>query len=119
MTLSSCFYPPAPRYRDPLYDRGNYRTPPPPNDGRNVDAYGDEGDTGGGNRNDGNVPPPPPPTTTPGTPPRTTYPMAERTSNPNHVLSPYGPDHNVIDVSEFKSGDLAKDPSNGKIFRVP
>lgn len=50
---------------------------------------------------------------------RQEYPYAERTSNPNRVISPYGPDYNVIDVSGFKSGQLAKDPSNGKIFRVP
>lgn len=55
--------------------------------------------------------------------PRTTqrqdYPYAERTSNPNRVISPYGPNYNVIDVTGFRSGQLAKDPSNGKIFRVP
>jgi hypothetical protein len=34
------------------------------------------------------------------------------------VLSPYAP-YNVIDVQGFRSGQLAKDPSNGKIFRVP
>lgn len=55
-------------------------------------------------------------------PPRRTgrqdYPVAERTEKPGMVLSPYAP-YNVIDVEGFKSGDLAKDPSNGKIFRVP
>lgn len=53
-------------------------------------------------------------------PPRTrdTYPTAERTANPYQVLSPYKP-YNVIDVEGFRSGQLAKDPSNGKIFRVP
>lgn len=58
----------------------------------------------------------------PSAPPRNTsrpeYPTAERTDRPNHVLSPYAP-YNVIDVTGFKSGQLAKDPSNGKIFRVP
>lgn len=51
-------------------------------------------------------------------PPRDQYPMAERTDNPNRVLSPYKP-YNVIDVEGFRSGQLAKDPSNGKIFRIP
>jgi len=51
-------------------------------------------------------------------PPRDQYPVAQRTDNPNRVLSPYKP-YNVIDVEGFRSGQLAKDPSNGKIFRVP
>jgi len=55
-------------------------------------------------------------------PPRQTqrqdYPYAERTSNSNRVISPYSP-YNVISVEGFRSGQLAKDPSNGKIFRVP
>ncbi len=59
------------------------------------------------------VPPPSPPVT-----PRDQYPLAERTDNPNRVLSPFAP-YNVIDVEGFRSGQLAKDPSNGKIFRVP
>lgn len=50
--------------------------------------------------------------------PRPTYPAAKRTANPNEVISPYAP-YNVIDVEGFKSGDLAKDPSNKKIFRIP
>ncbi len=49
---------------------------------------------------------------------REQYPMAQRTANPNQVLSPYSP-YNVIDVEGFRTGQLAKDPSNGKIFRVP
>jgi hypothetical protein len=59
------------------------------------------------------TPPPAPPV-----PPRDQYPVAERTDNPNRVLSPYAP-FNVIDVQGFRSGQLAKDPSNGKIFRIP
>lgn len=54
---------------------------------------------------------PPPPT-------RDSYPTAERTDNPNRVISPYAP-YNVIDVEGFRSGQLAKDPSNQKIFRIP
>lgn len=49
---------------------------------------------------------------------RDQYPTAERTDNPNQVLSPYAP-YNVIDVEGFRPGQLAKDPSNGKIFRIP
>lgn len=49
---------------------------------------------------------------------RDSYPYAERTSNPNQVLSPYAP-YNVIDVTGFRSGQLARDPSNQKIFRIP
>lgn len=55
---------------------------------------------------------------TPAPAPRPTYPDARPTANPNQVISPYAP-YNVIDVEGFKSGALAKDPSNGKIFRVP
>lgn len=51
-------------------------------------------------------------------PTRDDYPVAERTANPNHVISPYAP-YNVINVEGFRSGQLAKDPSNGKIFRIP
>lgn len=58
------------------------------------------------------APPPPAPA------PKPTYPEAKRTANPNQVISPYAP-YNVIDVEGFKNGALAKDPSNGKIFRVP
>jgi hypothetical protein len=46
------------------------------------------------------------------------YPTATPTANPNQVLSPYEP-YNVIDTEGFKSGQLARDPSNQKIFRVP
>jgi hypothetical protein len=46
------------------------------------------------------------------------HPVAQRTANPNHVISPFSP-FNVINVEGFRSGQLAKDPSNGKIFRIP
>ncbi len=46
------------------------------------------------------------------------YPTAQRTANPEQVISPYEP-YNVIDVAGFASGKLARDPSNQKIFRVP
>jgi hypothetical protein len=53
-----------------------------------------------------------PPTATGG------YPTAQPTANPDQVLSPYEP-YNVIDVAGFKSGQLARDPPNQKIFRIP
>jgi hypothetical protein len=46
------------------------------------------------------------------------YPTAGRTANIDQVLSPFEP-FNVIDVSGFKSGQLVRDPSNKKIFRIP
>ena len=46
------------------------------------------------------------------------YPTATRTGNPNEVVSPYPP-HKVIDISDFGSGQLARDPWNNKIFRIP
>jgi len=46
------------------------------------------------------------------------HPVAQRTENPNQVISPHPP-YNVIDVTGFNSGQLARDPSTGKIFRVP
>jgi hypothetical protein len=71
------------------------------------------------------TPPPAPPETRPALPeprpapiPRPSYPVARTTDQPGRVLSPYAP-YNVIDVEGFESGALAKDPSNGKIFRVP
>ncbi len=46
------------------------------------------------------------------------YPVAEKTVNPNYVISPYAP-YNVINVEDFRPGQLAMDPSTNKIFRVP
>jgi hypothetical protein len=34
------------------------------------------------------------------------------------VTSPYEP-YNIIDIEGFRSGQLARDPSNNQIFRVP
>lgn len=65
------------------------------------------------------APPPTPTQIEPAAPTATGgYPTAQRTDNPEQVLSPYGP-FNVIDITGFKSGQLARDPSNQKIFRVP
>lgn len=60
----------------------------------------------------------PDPDATPAPIPKQDYPVAKRTGNPNEVISPFAP-YNVIDVEGFKSGQLAKDPSNKKIFRIP
>lgn len=57
--------------------------------------------------------PPPPSPTRPGE-----YPTARKTANPNEVISPYEP-YNIIDIEGFSSGQLARDPSNNMIFRVP
>jgi hypothetical protein len=43
---------------------------------------------------------------------------ANTTGKPNEVISPYEPYH-TIDISDFSSGQLARDPSNKRIFRVP
>ncbi|OYU46237.1 MAG: hypothetical protein CFE44_03180 [Burkholderiales bacterium PBB4] len=62
-----------------------------------------------------------PPGQTATTPPRlnpSDYPVAKKGKKPNEVISPYSP-YNVIDVTGFKSGQMAKDPSNKKIFVVP
>lgn len=60
-------------------------------------------------------PPPPPPV------PAVDYPVATRTNNADQVISPYAP-YNVINVEGFRSGQLAKDPTdpaNPRIFRIP
>jgi len=44
------------------------------------------------------------------------YPLARRTSHPEVVISPFDPTRKV-GVKNMKSGDLARDPKNGKIFR--
>jgi hypothetical protein len=123
LALTSCFFPaePPPRRHGPTGPSAAYRS--------GYDEYGSDA-----GRDDGYDAPPPAPMELPreSPPPRETnvpptnpapagrkeYPVAERTNNPNQVLSPYAP-YNVIDVAGFKSGQLAKDPSNGKIFRVP
>jgi hypothetical protein len=102
--LSSCIppEPPPPRFR-----------PNPPYAPEPVSPYGDQTDMAPQDPPPSPpVAPPPPPTATGG------YPTATRTADPNQVLSPYEP-FNVIDVTGFKAGQLARDPSNQKIFRVP
>lgn len=98
--LSSCIPPeaPPPRHR------------PPP-------AYGPDNYDPNYGLTEPPTPEPPPapvpePTATGG------YPTARKTDKPEEVISPYPP-YNVIDVAGFTSGQLVRDPSNKKIFRVP
>ena len=104
--LASCTPPPAP----PRRFKPNPPYPPEPVDPYNQrpgSSYPDVSPPP-----DPNIPPPP-------TVPRPgEYPVARRTANPNEVISPYEP-YNVIDVSGFTPGQLARDPHNQKIFRVP
>ena len=109
--LASCTPPepvPPPRFRP--------NPPFPPQQvepyGQPVDPYGQNTDPYGQNTQPA-PPPQPQPPTRPGD-----YPTAQRTAKPGEVISPYEP-YSIIDVSEFTSGQLAKDPSNKKIFRVP
>jgi len=106
--LSSCTPPPKP---PPPRFKPNPPYPPNP-----VDAYGNPIDPYG-NGNDISPPDPVAPAPAP-TPRPGEYPTAKSTANPNQVISPYEP-FNVIDVEGFTSGQLARDPSNQKIFRVP
>ncbi len=46
------------------------------------------------------------------------YPTANRSDIPGVVLSPYKP-YNKVRVTGFNPGQLAKDPTTGKIFVVP
>lgn len=46
------------------------------------------------------------------------YPFATKTNRRGVVKSPFSP-HEELDVEGMKSGDLAIDPSNGRIFKVP
>ena len=84
--------------------------------GTGAAALKEQSDRNRGYYNTGGDRPAPP--AQPPAPPRTNYPTATKTDNPNLVVSPYKP-HNVIDVQGFQSGQLAKDPSNNQIFRVP
>lgn len=138
--LSSCFYDPYDSYgegpygpRRPQYDRDGGRGYDERYDaGREAQARGEDygadagarfGDGGtarrdeysspatrsGGSSSGGS---------SSGADTKPTYPVAEKTSNPNRVISPYAP-YNVVDVEGFRSGQLARDPANKKIFRVP
>jgi hypothetical protein len=41
-----------------------------------------------------------------------------KTKNPDRVKSPYAP-YNELDVAGMASGSLARDPTTGRVFRVP
>ena len=101
LILASCAPPPVPPPRF---------TPNPPYPPQPVDPYGQTTDPAAP------APTPDSPTPPPSRPGE--YPTARSTADPNQVISPYEP-FNVIDVEGFSSGQLARDPSNQKIFRVP
>ncbi len=64
---------------------------------------------------------PPPTTTTPPKPPaQTEIPFATRIAGkPGFVKSPFDPNGQAIDVRDFQSGQKARCPYTGKVFRVP
>lgn len=103
---------------------GSYGNPNGPQQPPAYDPYGNppprQGQQGIQDPNYGTTPPVTPPAVTP--PPTklnpADYPVAKKGKKPNEVISPYAP-YNVIDVTGFKSGQMAKDPSNKKIFVVP
>jgi hypothetical protein len=109
LVLASCIPPPdvpPPRFK-----------PNPPYPPQQVDPYGLTPDPYGASPDPyGQSPDPAPPPEPPVRPGE--YPTARKTVKPNEVISPYEP-YNVIDVEGFSSGQLARDPSNNKIFRVP
>ena len=51
-------------------------------------------------------------------PPTTDVPVATFTNKPGRIKSPYPP-FNELDVTGLPPGSLAKDPSTGKVFRLP
>lgn len=107
---------PAP-YGNP--NPGTYGTPQNPgaygNPPSSVDPYGQPPSAGTQGTPDpyGTVTPPPP-----NVPAPSKYPTAQRTDKPGIVVCPFDPSRQ-IDVSEFKSGDLARDKETRQIFRVP
>lgn len=106
--LASCSPPepvPPPRFR-----------PNPPYAPLPVDPYGQPYDPYGQNTDIAPPAPPSPETVAPTRPGE--YPIAKGTDKAGEVISPYEP-FNVIDVSDCRPGQLARDPHNMKIFRVP
>lgn len=97
---------PRPRDRRPIHPdaRQQQPRPQPQTDARRPDHDNAHDNTNQAPRRDGPV--------------TERYPFAQRTEIPGQVISPYPP-YNVIDVTEFQSGQLARDPSNNQIFRVP
>jgi hypothetical protein len=105
LILAACTPPepvPPPRFK-----------PNPPYPPQQVDPYGQPVEPYNGQPDVAPLDNPAPPPTQPGE-----YPTARATAKPGEVVSPYEP-YNTIDVSGFTSGQLARDPSNRKIFRVP
>ncbi|MEM1085726.1 MAG: glycine zipper domain-containing protein [Verrucomicrobiota bacterium] len=82
------------------------------NQRRNYERYGIPPD---GARSGVEPNPSPAPPADPGQP---DYPVARATGNPSQVISPFPP-HQRIDISGFRSGQLARDPKSGQVFRVP
>ncbi len=61
-----------------------------------------------------------PPTTPPPAPAPAEVPFAIRiTGKPGYVKSPFDPSGQAIDVRDFHSGQKARCPYTGKVFRVP
>ncbi|WP_035609400.1 hypothetical protein [Haloferula sp. BvORR071] len=146
LAASSCIYPEPYTQQRPPYRQGRPGYPygqnrPGPQEAPGPDAYG--GETGRYERMDGggNAPGPqadsrptapridddfqpegnasaPQPAPAPAPAPKKEYPFGKTSSKPGYVVSPYAP-YNELDLNGIKSGALAKDPSNGKIFRVP
>lgn len=115
LATPSCYYGPEP---DPYRNRprSGYQTNPPPgyaDDTRNDGRYGP-----GDGAPDDRYPPYGPPPRQPE--PADNIPVARPTDNPNRVISPHPP-YNVVDITGFRSGELARDPTteDKKIFRVP
>lgn len=142
LVASSCMYPepyapPRSPYRPggPAYPYAHGQQAPP-----DSGAYGGEtgryeqlsGETPGSSAPQGESRPPAPridddfdPSPGPSTPepqaqpqPKKEYPTARPSDTPDEVISPYEP-HNKVKVDGFKSGQLARDPYTGKVFRVP
>jgi hypothetical protein len=115
LAAPACYYspPPEPYQSRPLADYPSNPNPgypePPRNDGR----YG----PGESIPDDTYSPYGPPPRETA---PEDDIPVARPTGNPNRVISPHPP-YNVVDITGFKPGELARDPTieGKKIFRVP
>ncbi|WP_395747723.1 hypothetical protein [Prosthecobacter sp.] len=68
----------------------------------------------------GSTPAPANPSTPPAPAPAADIPYATRiTGKPGFVKSPFDPNGQAIDVRDFQSGQKARCPYTGKIFRVP
>lgn len=116
--------PPAPNFRprpfneDPYVAPDSYRDAPAENPSRYVDPQ-PEPYVPSTSTPDPYGPPSAPENPRPAPAARSgEYPLATPTANPNQVVSPHAP-HKVIDTTGMRSGQLARDPWNQKIFRIP